>query len=135
MSKLEDIPKKQIFSVPEDYFETLPSRIHSRLPESGSESRTRLVLRYSLQYVLPVVLVALVLFWYNRPSSDAATILATVETEDLIYYLQESGLTTDDLIENVEFNQSDVEAIEGEVYDLELPGLNDDEIDLELNAL
>jgi len=135
MSKLEDIPKKHIFSVPEDYFEKLPFRIQSRIPESPPETRMRPAFRYALQLALPAVLVAVVLFWYTRPSSDATTILATVGTDELIYYLQESGLTTEDLMEYVEFDHSDVEAIESEVYDLELPGLNDDEIDLELNAL
>lgn len=134
MSKLEDIPKKVIFNVPEDYFDKLPSKIQSRIA-SPADRRLRPVFRYTLQYALPLILTVAILFFYIKPEPDAASILATVDTEDLINYLQESGLTTEDLIENIDFNSGDLEAIENEVYDLELPDLRNEEIDVELNTL
>jgi hypothetical protein len=131
MAKLEDIPKKQIFNVPDGYFDKLPSRIQSRVSDQRS-ARMQPVLRYAMQYALPVLLVAAILFYFYRPSNpEAASILASVETEDLIIFLQETDLTTDDVLENIEFSTTDLEAIEDEVYALD-PG---DEIDLELNSL
>ena len=139
MSKLEVIPKKQVFNVPQDYFDRLPtaiqSRIQSRIATSTAVTPVRPVFRLALQYALPLILIAAILFLYVRPEQDAASILATVDTEDLINYLHQSGLTTEDVLENVDFNSGELEAIENEVYNLELPDLGNEEIDMELNTL
>jgi hypothetical protein len=69
-----------------------------------------------VKYALPIVLaIALVLF-YRSSNPNAETILATVETEELILYLQESGMTTEELLDNVEFTADELEAIENEIY-------------------
>src|SRR5690349_896359 len=114
MARLDDIPKKKFFTTPEDYFEKLPSRIQSRISESEAGSRRDRVVVYSVKYALPIVLaIALVLF-YRSSNPNAETILATVETEELILYLQESGMTTEELLDNVEFTADELEAIENE---------------------
>ena len=131
MAKLEDIPKKQIFNVPDGYFDKLPSRIQSRVSDERS-ARMQPVLRYAMQYALPLLLVAAILFYFYRPSTaEANSILASVETEDLIIFLQETDLTTDDVLENIDFSSGEMQAIEDEVYALD----PDDDIDSELNSL
>ena len=134
MGKLDQIPKKQIFNVPEGYFDKLPLKIQLRLDATRTESKRHTV-RYALQYGLPLLLIGAILFFYVRPDTDASSILATVDTEDLIHYLEYSGLTTEDMLENVDFNGADLEAIENKVYDLELRDSTVDEIQLELNTL
>ncbi|MEX1240820.1 MAG: hypothetical protein WEB30_13935 [Cyclobacteriaceae bacterium] len=135
MGKLEDIPKKQIFSVPEDYFDKLPAEVQSRIPATPVDTPGRPVFRYALQYALPLIVIATILFFYIRPEADATSILATVDAEDLINYLHDSPMTTEDILENVDFYTGDLEAIENEVYDLELRDLDDEQIDVELNTL
>lgn len=135
MGKLDDIPRKQIFSVPEDYFDELPSRIQSRIAATPVDKAVPPVFRYTLQYALPLILIAAIAFFYIGHEPDAGSILATVATEDLLYYLEDSPLTTEDLLESVDFSRGDLEAIENEVYDLELGDLDDEQIDEELNAL
>jgi hypothetical protein len=137
MKKLEEIPKNELFTVPEGYFEKLPSRIQSRIA-SGSSSEKSLFFVYRLQYILPAVLVvaSAVAFWLSGLSTenDSENLLASVETSDLIAYLNESELTTEDVIENVDFNEEDLNEIENEVYDENLNGIdlkNVDELDLE----
>lgn len=122
MKNLEEIPKKEIFNVPEGYFDALPAKIQARIQEN-SPRETAFVFRYKLQYALPIVaLLVIGIYWYtdNRQPADVESILASVQTEDLITYLNESGMTTDDILENMELNASDLEAIENEVYELNL---------------
>jgi hypothetical protein len=137
MKKLEDIPKNELFTVPEGYFEKLPGRIQSRIV-AGSSSEPSFFVAYKLQYILPAVLVVAsgVTFWLSGlPTENSSeNLLASVETSDLIAYLNDSELTTEDVIENVNFDQEDLNEIEDEVYDEHLDGVDlktVDELDLE----
>lgn len=133
--KLEDIPKKEIFNVPEGYFDGLPSKIQARIDAQKTGQQESFVFKYKLQYALPMVaILALGIFWFSQFSqtTDAESLLASVETEDLIAYLGESEITTDDVLNHVEFNSEDLEEIESEVYELQL---DDELLDRDLNEL
>lgn len=122
MKKLEDIPKKQVFDVPEGYFEKLPGIIQSRVASEAKEKYTQPVFSYAMRYAIPLVLVfALVVFWFNREVNviSAESILASIETEDLVAYLDDADLSTDELLEDVVLDSNDVDEIEGEVYGFE----------------
>lgn len=126
MKKLENIPKKEIFSVPDGYFDTLPGKIQARISMETPAREQGFALRYKLQYVLPVVvLLAAGIFWIAgaNKTDDPETLLASVQTEALMTYLSESDLTTEDILETIEFNTSDLDAIESEVYELNLEAL------------
>lgn len=119
MKKLEDIPKKNIFEVPDGYFEQLPARVQARISggrqsRSASWSWTR-----SIRYALPV-LVAIGLFagwWLKQAPEDPEAILATIEAEQLAAYLEEYGLVTDELIPYGDITVEEAAAIENEVYE------------------
>ncbi|HEY0656371.1 MAG TPA: hypothetical protein VGD65_24730 [Chryseosolibacter sp.] len=132
--KLDDIPKKPIFDVPEGYFDQLPGKIQARI--SGEQKRqTAFVFRYKLQYIIPslVILTAIVLrFAKPEPVHDVELMLASIETEQLVAYLNDSDLTTEDVIEEVDFSTRDVENIEAEVYELQL---GDESLDDILDAI
>lgn len=133
MKKLEEIPKKEIFKVPEGYFEELPAKIQARIESKNPAKETSFIFEYRLQYAIPVIaLLAVGIYWFSISSQprDVETLLASVETEDLVAYLNESDLTTEDLLEHVEFNSTDAEEIENEVYDL-----NFDELDVEFGDM
>lgn len=122
MKKLEDIPKKEVFNVPEGYFEKLPGMIQARV-ETRKESEVRPVFSYALRYALPaVVLFVLGIFWFNRQPhvATAESILASIQTEDLVAYLNDADLTTEELLEDVTLNVEDANQIEGVVYGMEL---------------
>jgi hypothetical protein len=128
MKKLEDIPRKNIFDVPEGYFEQLPARIQARI-SSGSSSRPSWSWTGAVRYALPVI-VALAVFvgwWLKQEPQDAEAILASIETEQLMAYLEENGLLTDELIPYGDLTAEDAAAIENEVY-----GVAFDEEDLDL---
>ena len=136
--KLDDIPKKEIFNVPDGYFDALPSKIQSRIDAGNPQREDSFVLRYKLQYVVPVLIIfALGIFWFsnNKQPVDAESMIASIATEDLIAYLNESEVATDEVLNHIEFNPVDLDEIETEVYDLQLG--NDlldtsiDELDIE----
>jgi hypothetical protein len=121
MKKLEDIPKKEIFKVPDGYFDSLPNRIQARIAEESPAREERFFFRFKLQYALPVIVLLAVgaaLFLPVRQPDSVESLLAGVQTEELIAYLEESGITTEDVLEDVEFNATDLDEIEAEVYEL-----------------
>jgi hypothetical protein len=123
MKKLENIPKKEIFNVPDGYFEGLPARIQARISKENPVSEPSFIFRYKLQYALPVIaLLALGIFWFTpkQQPADVDTLLASIETEDLVAFVGETDITNYDILESVEVNATDVTEIEGEVYELNL---------------
>jgi len=119
--KLEDIPKKDIFNVPEGYFDKLPNTIQARITSQKGAFSWSSPWVTALKYAVPaVVLVVAGILWFNKPVQNAETILASIQTEDLVAYLDDSDLTTDDVLESVDFNADDVDQIENEVYELNI---------------
>jgi hypothetical protein len=124
MKKLEKIPKNNIYKVPDGYFEQLPMKIQARI-ETRTSSQTRVlgVKRYALYYAIPVValLIVAVLIFKPRQDESIESMLSSVSTEQLITYLEDNNLTTDELLDNIEFDEFTIESIENEVYsDFEL---------------
>lgn len=120
MGRLDDIPRKEFFKVPEGYFEKLPARIHSRL--ASPESRSTSVLRYAFTYILPLMLAAMIVMLLSRPSAPKAeTLLSEIETTALIQYLQENGVTTEEIIVQIDLSNDELEALENELYDWDIP--------------
>lgn len=123
MKKLEEIPKKEVFNVPEGYFDKLPGIIQARVAAPDKRIFIRPAFSYALRYALPVIVFfALGIFWFVRQgeTATAESILATVETEDLVAYLYTSDLTTDELLDNVLLDNYDANKIEEAVFDLDL---------------
>lgn len=123
MKKLEDIPKKEIFNVPDDYFAKLPKSIHARTIHQKKGRLQQPVFSGALRYGIPVLLLFVcITLWLNRTTvpSDSESILSLVPTEDLIAYLNDTDLTTDELLEAVNFNTNDLNEIEEQVYHLNL---------------
>lgn len=130
MRKLKDIPKKEVFKVPDGYFENLPSIIQSRV--AGQEKEKAFLPRFSfaLRYALPVVILAVIGYiWLgSKEQQTTESILASIETEALVAYLNETDLTTEELLESVQLDASDVDQLESEIYGDSLSDENVDEI-------
>lgn len=134
MKKLEDIPKKNIFEVPEGYFEKLPGIIQSRV--AAPDQRSVPVFSFGLRFAVPVLaaLAIAAIFWLSNGNAEvnAESILASVQTEDLVAYLTESDFTTDELLDAVELDADDVSQIEESVFELDI---NDPDIEHILNEI
>jgi len=130
--KLEDIKKKNIYSVPDKYFDQLPTRIQARVNESkpafGSSWNWNLVYKIAA----PALAVIFLVFYFgirnNYPEQSADYLLAQVSTDDLIAYLGTTDLSTDEIIEELDFSD-----IELDFYDegpiMQNMDINDEEID------
>lgn len=137
MKKLEDIPKKHSFEVPEGYFDKLPGVIQSRIAEESGAKESKPYFRYVLQYALPVIILAVASIIYFVPGKpqDVDSMLASVSMEELVSYLEQTDISTEELLNNMELDNESVEAIESEVY-FNFDGIeNIDELNLDTNNL
>jgi hypothetical protein len=115
MKKLEDIPKKNIFEVPEGYFEKLPGIIQTRVAKPVPAQGFRIT---SLKYAIAIVaIIGVGIFWFSNQSEKSFDEqLAGIQTEQLIAYLSDADLQIDDLAESVDWNEIDLEELEDKVY-------------------
>jgi hypothetical protein len=131
MKKLEDIPKKEVFKVPEGYFDNLPTIIQSRVAGQKKDRAFFPSFTYALRFAVPVVILGVVGYFWLGPDSQpesAESILATIETADLVAYLNQTDLTTEELLEGVQLDAHDVDQIESEIYGDDLTDENFEEI-------
>lgn len=111
MKKLDDIPKKNVFDVPEGYFDRLPMRIQSRL-ESAQPAPATLFWRVSLRYALPVIIAGLALAYFMRPRVNGTEeLLASISDEHLVAFLAESDISENDLLEVINFDEKDADSL------------------------
>ncbi|MEQ8302765.1 MAG: hypothetical protein RIB47_05185 [Cyclobacteriaceae bacterium] len=118
MKKLDDIPKKSIYEVPEGYFDKLPGIIQSRIADEKKVYERPAYFQLALKYALPVLALIAVLFFVVRNdevTGNPEEMLATISSEELAIYLQESDLTTDELLEEVDLNELDLEGLNMEL--------------------
>jgi hypothetical protein len=112
MKRLEEIPKKDIFEVPDGYFDKLPGVIQSRIADPRPASITVASYRLALKYAVPVVVITLAAFFIfrgNDPvSNNPEEMLAAVSTEELATYLAESDISTEDLLDNINLDEVDI---------------------------
>jgi hypothetical protein len=143
MKKLEEIPKNDVFKVPDGYFDRLPGIIQARVATREKVPAFQ-PLGYALRFALPaVVLIAVGIFWFNHQFNEPATaesILATIQTDDLVAYLNTADFTTEELLDHASLDSEDASQIEEAVFGLELDLDSQEDLeelfdDLDLNSL
>lgn len=137
MKKLEDIPKSNIFKVPDGYFDKLPGVIQARI-EQAKPQESRLSFGLVLRYAIPVVVLAVagifVVMNYQSGGNDTESLLASVSNEELVSYLIESDdVTTDELLEGIDINEINTNELQEEPL-MEF-NLNDQELNNLSNEL
>jgi len=110
--KLEQIEKKNIFEVPDGYFEKLPMAIQERVTSKEKKAAFP-VFAASFKYAFPVffVAIALVFIYRNYGSTSAPEqALKEVSTETLVAYLSEGDITEDELLQSINHDQIDFQS-------------------------
>jgi hypothetical protein len=106
--KLEDIKKKNIYSVPNRYFDQLPARIQSRVQEKKSVFGFTLDWSLAFKLAVPALALVFILFYFgvstNYSGQSAEELLAQVSTDDLIAYLETTDITTDEIIDELDLS-------------------------------
>ncbi|MEQ9426027.1 MAG: hypothetical protein RJQ09_16495 [Cyclobacteriaceae bacterium] len=121
--KLDELKKDSFFEVPERYFDELPSKIQSRVSTSSSKPAVGWhavpVLKWAMAAV-PVIAVA-IYFFVAQPisppiSSSAEEMLAQIENDELIAYLELSDASTEDLISGLGAENIYLEDMTDEIF-------------------
>ena len=127
--KLDELPKKQVYSVPDDYFKELPSIIQARAVEQEKTKTPVILWSATLRFALPVIALVMMLVYFgtrlNNDDIDIQAMLDDIPTEELVSYLTESEITTDELLSLIDINELDVDGMVDENIEL----LNDSEWD------
>lgn len=132
MKKLEDIEKKNVFKVPDGYFEELPSMIQARVSKPSKD--TSPFFGFALRYALPacVLIIGLTWFYQNQTavsqSQNVEEMLASIDTNSLIDYVEETEISLDDVLETYEITSEDMNEIEIAAY----PDIAEEDLDLML---
>ncbi len=116
--KLDDINKENIHSVPDKYFDELPMRIQSRIAPKDVRKGYDLSWLFSWKTAVPafaavLIVVGIFIFGPDNNFGDPDKLLAQVETEDIIAYLDMTELSIDDLLEDIDPLEIDLMGIEG----------------------
>jgi len=119
MKKLENIPKKNIFEVPEGYFEKLPGIVQSRVVARSKSKPTQWV--FALRYAVPILILAGIgIFWFNHSPSyqynELELELEAMQPSQLSIYLNDTDLSTEELVETVTWTNDDLQELEDHVY-------------------
>lgn len=114
--KLEELNKKDVFSVPDDYFDKLPTIIQTRAVESTKKRNVYSpigVMRLALPALLIIFISGYVGYKYlynpTQPDSRIEAMLTDVSTEEMVSYLKETDITSDELLEIVSFEGESLE--------------------------
>ncbi len=131
--KLEDIKKKNIYSVPDKYFDQLPTRIQARVNDKKPVSGWSLNWSFFFKIATPAVAVVLIFFYFNTSTNfhnqSAEEILAQVSTEDLIAYLEATDITTDEILEELDLTDIELDFMDEDPI---MKGIEIDDQDMDL---
>jgi hypothetical protein len=109
--KLDDIKKKNIYTVPDKYFDQLPARIQSRVNDKDPVSAP--YWKWVFKLAVPAIAVVFIILYFGKIdrniSQDANAILAQVSTDDIIAYLADIDLSTNEIIESIDFNNLELD--------------------------
>ncbi|UII24212.1 hypothetical protein [Fulvivirga ligni] len=134
--KLDALKKENVYKVPDHYFEQLPHKIQEQAVES-SKKRGWVFTPSAVRLALPslvILLVAVYIIWL-KPSTEiegpnAQELLAQVSSEEIINYLEDTDITTEEILENIdlsttEFDFEHDDTILLDDFDLDENQLND----------
>ena len=132
--KLDDIPNKTPFVVPDEYFDKLTANIQQEVAEPET-------INWSLYWKLGLSTVAaacivMVSFVYFRPieSVSVEQLLAEVSTEDLVNYVAMMDISEELILETLDDTEIDLIFEESmETLDFESTDLDDLLLEFELN--
>ncbi len=114
--RLEDINKQNIFKVPDNYFDQLPTRIQSRI----NDSRPGRTLGWNLSLKIAAPVFALVLLFIFLGKNDQKSMLsaddylAQVSTDDLIAYLGTTDISVDEILEELDISENGMDLFDEE---------------------
>ncbi len=131
--KLDSIEKRNVYKVPDRYFDELQANIQAKVVEKKPFYKLP-AFNLGLKLAIPTAFVIMFMIYSDFFKSEQLsvgsfdTILSEVTTEDLVAYLEDSDLSTQEIIDNVSFD--DV------ILENEIDILNSDDLDdIDINEM
>ena len=113
--KLDELPKKQLYSVPDNYFNELPSVIQASVVKPEHNRTPSVFWSASLRYALPALALIMMLVYFgvriNDNDIDVQAMLEDIPTEELVLFITESEITTDELLSLIDIKELDVDGL------------------------
>ena len=121
--KLDDLEKKQVFSVPEGYFEELPGQVSHKLTQT--QRRPLWIMLPFFRYGAAIASICLIIligyFKTTSPGSELVqpeAILAQVSGQEIVLYLQQNEISQYELVERA--SEANIVIEENALKDLEI---------------
>jgi len=133
--KLDNISKKEPFSVPDGYFDRLPTIIQTKAIESTNKKEAFKPIGL-LRLAIPSLLILIVVGYFGykyqnnteNKNSKIELMLAEVSTTEMVNYLDQTDLSSDDFLELVSFEGEQIDD-----FSYELESISDEELELLIN--
>jgi hypothetical protein len=106
--RVDDLEKKNVFSVPDRYFDHLPSEIQARVSSRNRAGSFSFAWLLRAGAFASIALLVMCLWYFNGQSdSTPEAQLAQVSTEEIATYLQDSEVTQRELIDILALTTTD----------------------------
>lgn len=122
---IESLERENIHQAPDGYFDELPLKIQSRINEQQEAPSPIFISRMQVVWSMTAVIAIFLIGWFlypqdNNPSPEQ--LLASIDSEDLIEYLYEEDISTDEILAavNDEYLLDGLETLEMEMIDGDL---------------
>ena len=104
--KLEDLNKDNIFKVPDNYFENFPDRLQKRIEDEERQKKVPVIrLRKVIRMAAAAAILIFAIYGINKINDNTTSvdeILSGISTEELVNYLVESEISTDEFLESLD---------------------------------
>ena len=132
---LDEVSKKETFSVPDGYFDKLPAIIQAKAIES-TKQKTIFSPIGVLKFAIPSLLLLFIAGYYSykyqnsddQLDSKIELMLVEVSTEELVDYLDQSDLSSEDFLELVSFEGERIDD-----FSNELENVSDEDLEFLIN--
>lgn len=99
---IESLKREGIHKVPDGYFDELPLKIQSRINEDSQVSSPLFIPRMQIAWRLTAAALILLIGWFYYPQGEKSMgvdeMLSDVQSEDLVAYLFEENMNTEEIL-------------------------------------
>ena len=112
---LEKLARKSIFSVSDNYFESLPTRIQDKVVDLERKNQPSFRLTRAVKFALPVIAFIIMSIYFglriDNSDVDVQAMIDQVSTDELVAYLNDSELSTDEILSIIDLNELDIDGM------------------------
>ena len=133
--KLDSIEKRNVYTVPDRYFEELQANIQAKIVEKKQFYQLP-AFNLGLKLAIPTAFVVMFMIYSGffkseqLPVGNLDAMLSEVTTADLVAYLEDSDISTQEIIDNASFDditlENETDIINSDLDDADINEMIDD---------